>query len=73
MIHPMSDVFMSYSHKDTDIVRDLVRFVEAEGFSVWWDHTIPPGKTWDDVIARGIREAKACIIVWSRIRSSVTG
>jgi hypothetical protein len=61
----MSDVFMSYSHKDTDIVRDLVRFVEAEGFSVWWDHTIPPGKTWDDVIARGIREAKACIIVWS--------
>jgi TIR domain len=61
----MADVFLSYSHKDTDIVRDLVRFVEAEGFSVWWDHTIPPGKTWDDVIARGIREAKACIIVWS--------
>jgi hypothetical protein len=62
---PMSDVFISYSHKDTDFVRDLVKPLEAEGFSVWWDHTIPPGKTWDDVIARGIREAKACIIVWS--------
>jgi hypothetical protein len=61
----MSDVFISYSHKDTDLVRDLVKSVEAEGFSVWWDHTIPPGKTWDDVIARGIREAKACIILWS--------
>jgi hypothetical protein len=61
----MSDVFLSYSHKDTDFVRSLVRCVEAEGFSVWWDHTIPPGKTWDDVIARGIREAKACIIIWS--------
>jgi hypothetical protein len=61
----MSDVFISYSHKDTDFVRDLVRPLEAEGFSVWWDHTIPPGKSWDDVIARGIREAKACIIVWS--------
>jgi hypothetical protein len=61
----MSDVFISYSHKDTDFVRDLVKPLEAEGFSVWWDHTIPPGKTWDDVIARGIRDAKACIIVWS--------
>lgn len=61
----MADVFLSYSHKDTDLVRDLVRYLEREGFSVWWDHTIPPGKTWDDVIARGIREAKACIIVWS--------
>jgi hypothetical protein len=61
----MSDIFISYSHKDSDFVRDLVRPLEAEGFSVWWDHTIPPGRTWDDVIARGIREAKACIIVWS--------
>jgi hypothetical protein len=61
----MSDVFLSYSHKDSEFVRDLVKPLEAEGFSVWWDHTIPPGKTWDDVIARGIREAKACIIVWS--------
>jgi TIR domain len=61
----MSDIFISYSHKDTEFVRDLVKPLEAEGFSVWWDHTIPPGKTWDEVIARGIREAKACIIIWT--------
>jgi hypothetical protein len=61
----MSDVFLSYSRKDTDLVRDLVKPLEAEGFSVWWDHTIPPGKTWDDVIVRSIREAKVCLVVWS--------
>jgi hypothetical protein len=33
---------------------------------VWWDHTIPPGQTWDSFIARGIIEAKAVIVVWSR-------
>jgi hypothetical protein len=62
----MSDIFISYSHEDTDFVRDLVKPLQAEGFSVWWDHTIPPGKSWEDVIVGGIRDAKACIIIWSR-------
>ena len=62
----MSDIFISYSHEDTAFIRDLVRPLEAEGFSVWWDHTIPPGKSWEDVIVGGIRDAKACLIIWSR-------
>ena len=62
----MSDIFISYSHEDTDFVRDLVKPLQAEGFSVWWDHTIPPGKSWEEVIVGGIRDAKACIIIWSR-------
>jgi hypothetical protein len=61
----MSDIFISYSHEDTDFVRDLVKPLQAEGFSVWWDHTIPPGKSWEDVIVGGIRDAKACVIIWS--------
>ncbi len=62
----MADIFISYSHEDTAFVRDLVKPLEAEGFSVWWDHTIPPGKSWEDVIVGGIRDAKACLILWSR-------
>jgi hypothetical protein len=62
----MSDIFISYSHEDTAFVRDLVKPLEAEGFSVWWDHTIPPGKSWEDVIVGGIRDAKACLIIWSQ-------
>jgi hypothetical protein len=61
----MSDIFISYAHGDTDFVRGLVKPLEAEMFSVWWDHTIPPGKQWEDIIERGIKEAKACIVVWS--------
>lgn len=62
----MTDVFISYSHDDQERVRRLVQALEAEGYSVWWDHTIPPGQSWDTFIARGIREAKAAIVVWSR-------
>jgi len=32
---------------------------------VWWDHTIPPGRTWETYIARAINEARCCIVVWS--------
>jgi len=61
----MSDAFISYSRKDIDWVRDMVRSLEAEGFSVHWDRNVPPGKTWDDVLARELQSAKACIVVWS--------
>lgn len=62
----MTDVFISYAHEDQAFVRRMTQALEAEGFSVWWDHTIPPGKTWNTYIARGIAEAKACIVVWSK-------
>ncbi|WP_395645431.1 toll/interleukin-1 receptor domain-containing protein [Terricaulis sp.] len=61
----MADVFISYAHEDQAFVRRVTSALEAEGFSVWWDHTIPPGRTWSNYIAAGIEEAKACIVVWS--------
>lgn len=62
----MSDVFISYAHEDQPFVRRMVGALEAEGLSVWWDHTIPPGKSWDSFIAKGIAEARCCIVVWSQ-------
>ncbi len=63
----MTDVFISYSHEDQAFVRQMVAALEAEGFSVWWDHTIPPGQSWESHIARHIETAKACIVVWSPV------
>ncbi|MBC7769703.1 MAG: TIR domain-containing protein [Phycisphaerales bacterium] len=61
----MADIFISYAHEDQSFVRLMVPALEAEGFSVWWDHSIPPGQSWDTFIAAGIRDAKAAIVVWS--------
>jgi len=42
----MADVFLSYAREDQAFAQRLAQALEAEGFSVWWDRTIPPGKTW---------------------------
>jgi hypothetical protein len=62
----MTDVFISYAHDDQLFVSQIAHTLQSEGFSVWWDHSIPPGQTWDSHIARGIKEARACIVVWSQ-------
>jgi len=62
----MSDVFLSYASEDYERVMPLVRALEATGLSVFWDRTIPTGKTWRQVIANEIRTARSIVVVWSK-------
>ncbi|GJL54629.1 MAG: hypothetical protein NPIRA02_17610 [Nitrospirales bacterium] len=62
----MSDIFLSYSSQDRPHVKTLARALEAQGFSVWWDHHIPPGTTWDKVIEGALNDAKCIIVVWTK-------
>jgi hypothetical protein len=43
-----------------------VAALEAMGWRVFWDRTIPTGKTWRQVIAQEIRSCRAVVVVWSR-------
>ena len=43
-------------------------FAEAltdEGFTVWWDASLHSGETFDEVIERNLRDAKAVVVLWS--------
>jgi tetratricopeptide (TPR) repeat protein len=61
----MSDVFLSYARDDRDRVEPLVELLESNGLSVWWDHEIIPGSTFEKVIDEAILEAKLVIVVWT--------
>jgi len=62
----MSDVFVSYASADRPGVKPLVDALRQQGWSVWWDRTILPGKTWDQVIEAALADARCVIVVWSR-------
>ena len=62
----MSDIFLSYANDDRARVGGLVRALERHGWSVWWDTTIPPGKTYDQVIDAALDAARCVVVVWSR-------
>ena len=61
----MAEVFLSYAHQDLPRVRPLVKALEAEGYSVWWDRELQPGESFEATIDREIQAAKCILVVWS--------
>jgi hypothetical protein len=67
----MSDIFISYSSEERHRVLPLVNALEKTGWSVFWDRTIPAGKTWRQVIGTEIQTCRSVVVVWteSSVRS----
>jgi formylglycine-generating enzyme required for sulfatase activity len=61
----MSDIFISYASEDRDRARMLAEALEDQGWSVWWDRTVPPGKTFDEVIEAALDAGSCVIVLWS--------
>jgi len=61
----MSDIFISYASQDRPKAQTLAEALVQQGWSVWWDRTIPPGKTFDQVIEEALEAAKCVIVLWS--------
>lgn len=62
----MADVFISYAREDRPRAQALAQALERFGWSVWWDRDIPAGRSFDDVIAEAIQEARCVMVLWSK-------
>ena len=60
-----TDIFLSYSREDRTAARHFAESFAREGFSVWWDAALRSGQTFDEVIERELRAAKAVVVLWS--------
>jgi hypothetical protein len=62
----MADIFISYAREDRPRVEPLSKALKEQGWSVFWDRTIPAGKTWRQVIGEALGTARSIIVVWSK-------
>jgi len=61
----MSQIFISYASDDEAKAKPLAERLEQEGWTVWWDRYIPPGKTFDEVIEENLDQSICVIVLWS--------
>ena len=62
----MIDIFLSYAHEDVDRVQPLIKSLEMNGWTIWWDTDIEPGHLFDMEIEKAIESARCVLVVWSR-------
>ena len=61
-----TDVFLSYSRRDKDIVSRVYQALSAAGLRVWYDsNDIPGGADWKQVFLKGVRNTRLFIPVLS--------
>lgn len=59
------DIFISYCRQERAVARLFAESLTGEGLKVWWDAVLHSGETFDEVIERNLRAAKAVLVLWS--------
>lgn len=61
----MADIFISYAKADHALALKLSAFLEAEGWSVWWDKSLGAADLYRDEIMKQLAAARAVITIWT--------
>jgi hypothetical protein len=61
----MADIFISYSKADHALALKLSAFLEAEGWSVWWDKSLGAADLYRVEIMKQLAAARAVISIWT--------
>ena len=59
-------IFVSYAHKDSEIVLPIIEQLYEQKYRVWYDEGIAPGSEWPRNIAEHLNKASAVIVFVSQ-------
>ena len=65
----MADIFLSYARDDREKAESLARTLQEAGWSVWWDRSILPGSSYEQVIEHELSSASSVVVLWSAAAS----
>ena len=54
-------IFISYSHKESDIIIPIIERLQVDGYRVWYDDGIIPGTEWPETIAQHLNDSSVFI------------
>ncbi len=54
-------IFISYSHKDRELIFPIIERMAQEGYRIWYDEGIDPGSEWPEFIANNLSNCSAFI------------
>ncbi|MCY7350995.1 MAG: toll/interleukin-1 receptor domain-containing protein [Cytophagaceae bacterium] len=57
------NVYLSYSHSDAALAWKVADSLRKEGFQVWDDREMQPGKNWAEAMGNALRESEAMVIL----------
>lgn len=62
----MNEIFISYSHKDSDIQQAVVQKLEENGLSCWYaPRNIQPGEEWAEAITNALRQCRMVVLIFT--------
>jgi TolB-like protein/Tfp pilus assembly protein PilF len=59
-------VFLSYSRDDQKRALPIIRLLEQNGYSVWWDGMLEGGERFARTTDAALQRAKAVVVLWSK-------
>lgn len=59
-------LFVSYSHRDSDVVLPIIAALQNAGYRIWFDRGIEAGSEWSDNIAARLRSCSALVFFASK-------
>ena len=61
----MADIFLSYARANLSQAQELAARLEASGYSLWFDESLPAHRPYADVIAEQLEAARSVFVIWS--------